>query len=61
MVFFSANHSPSTVNRNASEFVMGTVKLNSAFPIRMKNQILPVMLNNRGTAYAGLLRTPMTA
>jgi|TARA_R110002003_G_scaffold143_14_gene13292 hypothetical protein len=61
MVFFSANHSPRTVNKNAREFVMGTVRLNSALPMRMKNQILPVILNKSGTAYAGLLSTPMTA
>lgn len=29
MTFFSAHHSPSTVNMNASEFVIGTVRLNS--------------------------------
>lgn len=29
MTFPSANHSPSTVNRNASEFTMGTVRLSS--------------------------------
>jgi hypothetical protein len=30
-------------------------------PMSMKNQILPVILNRSGTAYAGLLSTPMTA
>jgi len=30
ITFFSAHHSPNTVNKNASEFVIGTVKLNSA-------------------------------
>lgn len=30
MTFFSAHHSPSTVNMNASEFVIGTVRLSSA-------------------------------
>jgi hypothetical protein len=29
ITFFSAHHSPSTVNKNASEFVIGTVRLNS--------------------------------
>lgn len=61
MTFFSAHHSPSTVNMNASEFVMGTVRLNSAFPINMKNHTLPVTLSSNGIAYAGRLRTPMTA
>jgi hypothetical protein len=61
MTFFSAHHSPSTVNMNAKEFVIGTVKLSSALPINMKNQTLPVTLSSSGTAYAGLLSTPMTA
>lgn len=30
MTLPSAHHSPNTVNRNANEFVMGTVRLNSA-------------------------------
>jgi hypothetical protein len=29
MTFFSAHHSPNTVNKNASEFVIGTVRLSS--------------------------------
>lgn len=29
MIFFSAHHSPSTVNMNAKEFVIGTARLNS--------------------------------
>jgi len=61
MTFFSAHHSPSTVNMKASEFVMGTVKLSSALPMRMKNHMLPVTLSSNGTAYAGRERTPMTA
>lgn len=61
ITFFSAHHSPSTVKRNASEFVMGTVRLSSALPISMKNHTLPVIFNKRGTAYAGRLSTPMTA
>lgn len=61
MTFFSAHHSPSTVNKNASELVMGTVRLNSAFPIKIKNHTLPVMFKSKGTAYAGLDKTPMTA
>jgi hypothetical protein len=61
ITFFSAHHSPSTVNRNARELVIGTVRLNSALPMRMKNQILPVTLRSSGTAYAGLLKTPTTA
>jgi hypothetical protein len=61
MTFFSAHHSPSTVNINASEFVMGTVKLSSALPISMKNHTLPVMLSSSGTAYAGRDSTPITA
>ena len=61
MTFFSAHHSPSTVNRKASEFVIGTVRLNSAFPINIKNHTLPVTFNKSGTAYAGRLRTPITA
>ncbi len=32
ITFPSVHHSPKTVNRNASEFVMGTVRLNSAIP-----------------------------
>jgi hypothetical protein len=31
MTFFSAHHSPSTVNMNAREFVIGTVRLSSVF------------------------------
>jgi hypothetical protein len=50
MTFFSAHHSPSTVNMNASELVMGTVRLNSALPIKMKNHMLPVTLRSNGTA-----------
>jgi hypothetical protein len=61
MTFFSAHHSPSTVNMNASELVMGTVKLNSAFPINTKNHILPVTFKSNGTAYAGRDSTPVTA
>jgi len=56
----SAYHSPSTVNRNASEFVMGTVRESSACPTSRKNQILPVKLSRRGTAYPGLRSSPMT-
>jgi hypothetical protein len=61
MTFFSAHHSPSTVNKKASELVMGTVKLSSACPIKIKNQMLPVTFSRRGTAYAGRDRTPVTA
>lgn len=61
MTFFSAHHSPNTVNMNASELVMGTVKLSSALPIRMKNHMLPVTLSSSGTAYAGRDSTPITA
>lgn len=32
MTFPSAHHSPKTVNKNASELVIGTVRLNYAFP-----------------------------
>jgi hypothetical protein len=32
ITFPSVHHSPKTVNRNASEFVMGTVRLNSGVP-----------------------------
>jgi hypothetical protein len=32
------------VKRNAREFTIGTVKLSSAWPIRRKNQTLPVRL-----------------
>jgi hypothetical protein len=46
----SAHHSPSTVNIKASEFVMGTVRLNSAFPIKIKNHTLPVTFKRRGIA-----------
>lgn len=34
ITFPSAHHSPNTVNKNAKEFVMGTVKLNSVFKFR---------------------------
>lgn len=61
MTFFSAHHSPNTVNKNAREFVIGTVRLNSALPINMKNHTLPVTFSNSGIAYAGLLKTPITA
>jgi hypothetical protein len=61
ITFFSAHHSPKTVNRNASEFVIGTVRLSSALPIKMKNHTLPVTFNSSGTAYAGLLRMPIMA
>lgn len=50
ITFLSTHHSPSTVNMNASEFVMGTVKLNSAFPINMKNHTLPVTFSSSGMA-----------
>lgn len=30
MTFFSAHHSPKTVNKKAKEFVIGTVRLNSS-------------------------------
>ena len=59
--FPSAHHSPSTVNKNAREFVIGTVRLNSAFPMRIKNHTLPVILRSRGIAYAGRDKTPMKA
>lgn len=55
MTLPSAHHSPNTVNRKASEFVMGTVRLSSAFPTSKKNQILPVRLMTKGIAYAGVL------
>ena len=38
MTFFSAYHSPSTVKRNASEFVMGTVRLSSTPDTRRSSQ-----------------------
>jgi hypothetical protein len=50
MTLPSAHHSPTTVNKKASEFVMGTVRLNSAFPIKMKNHTLPVTFNSSGIA-----------
>ncbi len=59
--FPSATHSPSTVNKNASEFVIGTVRLSSALPISTKNHTLPVTLSSSGIAYAGRESTPMTA
>jgi hypothetical protein len=61
ITFFSAHHSPNTVNKKANEFVIGTVRLSSALPIKMKNHTLPVTLSSSGTAYAGLLSTPITA
>jgi len=33
IVFFSAHHSPNTVNKNAREFVIGTVRLSSIISI----------------------------
>jgi len=41
------------VKRNANELVIGTVKLNSALPIKRKNQTLPVRLITSGMAYFG--------
>lgn len=61
ITFFSAHHSPSTVNMKAREFVMGTVKLSSALPMRKKNHMLPVTLSKKGIAYAGRDSTPITA
>lgn len=52
----STHHSPRTVNKNAREFVIGTVRLSSACPINRKNQTLPVTFNSSGIAYAGFLR-----
>lgn len=61
MTFFSAHHSPSTVNMKARELVIGTVKLSSALPMRIKNHMLPVTFSKKGTAYAGRDSVPMTA
>lgn len=46
----SAYHSPRTVNRNANEFVIGTVSDSSAWPTSKKNHTLPVKLHNSGIA-----------
>lgn len=46
----SAHHSPSTVNKKASELVMGTVSDSSACPTSKKNQMLPVRLASSGIA-----------
>ncbi|KAL8895992.1 MAG: hypothetical protein Q9192_003334 [Flavoplaca navasiana] len=40
MTFPSAHHSPNTVNKNANEFVIGTVKLNS-MPPHLLSALLP--------------------
>jgi hypothetical protein len=47
-VFLSTTHSPRTVNKNASEFVIGTVKLSSDCPTSRKNQRLPERLMASG-------------
>lgn len=39
ITFPSAHHSPNTVNKNAKEFVMGTVKLNSVPKKKEKSSI----------------------
>lgn len=46
----SATNSAPTVHRNAKAFVMGTVRDNSADPIRRKNHMLPVMFMTNGRA-----------
>lgn len=46
ITFPSAHHSPNTVNKNAKEFVMGTVKLNSVPEKKMENhQVISKVLN----------------
>jgi len=44
---------PTKQNEKNSLFVIGTVRLNSAFPISKKNHTLPVTLIKKGIAYAG--------
>lgn len=46
ITFPSAHHSPNTVNKNAKEFVMGTVKLNSVFKFPESNQSVVVFCQN---------------
>ena len=46
ITFFSTTHSPKTVNKNASEFVIGTVRLNSAIGRNISiNTSLPLYKN----------------
>lgn len=64
ITFLSTHQSPNTVNRKASELVIGTVKLSSALPINRKNHTLPVRLITSGIAYLGFRnksRTPKKA
>lgn len=48
ITFPSAHHSPNTVNKNAKEFVMGTVKLNSVFKFPESNQsVVKILVQQR--------------
>jgi len=53
--------SPSPKQKAYLLFVIGTVKLSSAFPINRKNHTLPVALIKKGIAYAGRRKVSMTA
>ncbi len=60
ITFLSTYHSPKTVNKKANEFVIGTVRLKSAFPTTKKNHTLPVKFNTNGTAYLQSLNRSTT-
>lgn len=61
MTFFSAHHSPKTVNRKASELVIGTVRLSSVRNQSISHQThIPLPLAEKLTSLSNQQEKPHT-